>query len=92
MGILESWQHHNHKVHAVVKHSEEGRKDFVMKEYEAMWLDEAAADQADIFSFGGFVGHRRTDFDALEEAEDFLPKGIAIEVMNLDKWLEMVEV
>ena len=58
MNIIESWEDHNNKIYAVVKHSEKDQKDFLIKEYEAMWLDEGAADKADLFSFAGSVSWR----------------------------------
>ena len=71
MDVIESWQDHNNKIYAVVKHSEKDQKDFLIKEYEAMWLGEAETSKTDLFSFGGSVGYRIADFDNVEEVEEY---------------------
>ena len=87
MKIVESWEDHNTNVYAIVRHPEKDQQEYRIKEYEAMWkLD------GELGSFGGSVGYRIADFDTLEEAQDFLLKGIALEDINPEIFLEMVEV
>lgn len=87
MKIIESWEDHNANIYAIVQHSEEDREKYETKEYEAMYLIDG-----EMNSFGGAVGFGIADFDMIEEAQDFLLKGIAEEDSNQDIWLEMVEV
>ena len=87
MEIVESWENHNDKIYAIVRHSKADRQRYKSKEYESMWTVDG-----ELNSFGGAVGYRIADFDTLEEAQEFLLKGTALEDMNPDIWLEMVEV
>jgi len=75
-----------------VKHSEKDRKDFKIKEYEALWMDEATEAKPELNSFGGTVGLKIADFDTVEEVQDFLLKGISLGDINPDIWLEMLAV
>ncbi len=52
-----------------------------------MWMVDG-----ELNSFGGAVGYTIADFDTLEEAQDFLLKGMALEDANPDIFLEMVVV
>ena len=83
MEIIESWEDQNYIVYAIVKYSIEERQEFNNKTYEAMWFDDG-----ELNSFGGSVGFRIAEFDTLEEAQDFLLKGIG----NPDIWWEMLAV
>ena len=89
MDVIQSWEDHNNKIYAVVKHSEKDQKDFGIKEYEAMWLDETANDKNSLFSFGGSVGYRSADSDTVNEAENFLFNGISLVDSNPDISLDM---
>ena len=90
MEIVESWEDHNNNVYAIVRYSkEEPQKYPADKNYEALWLD---AENHDLCSFAGSVGYRIAAFDTIEEAQDFLLKGIAKEDSNSDIWLEMLAV
>jgi hypothetical protein len=79
MEIIESWEDHNSNVYAIVKYSEEERREFNNKKYEALWLDDR-----ELNSFAGTVGYRITEFDSVEETQDFLLKGISEEDINPD--------
>ena len=87
MEIIESWEDFDNIVYAIVKYSEEERQEYNNKMYEALWLDDG-----ELNSFGGSVGFRIAEFDTLEEAQDFLLKGISSEGNDPDKWLEMLAV
>ena len=87
MEIIESWEDQYANIYAVVKHSQEDQQAFRTKEYEAMWMIDN-----ELYSFGGAVGYRIADFSTLEEAQEFLLKGISECEVNPDIWLEMVEV
>jgi hypothetical protein len=43
-------------------------------------------------SFAGTVGYTTAHFDTLEDAQEFLLNGIALEDTNPDIWLEMLAV
>jgi len=87
MEIIESWEDRNLNDYAIVRHSQEDQKAYRTKEYEAMWMIDN-----ELYSFGGSVGYRIADFSTLEEAQEFLLKGISACNTNPDIWLEMVEV
>ena len=86
MEIIESWEDHNLNDYAIVRHSQEDQKAYRMKEYEAMWMIDK-----ELYSFGGSVGYGIADFGLLDEAQEFLLKGISTCDANPDIWLEMVE-
>ncbi len=92
MEIIESWEEHNHNCYAIVKHSKRDQKEYRLKQYEAMWLDEMTSGTPELFSCGGSVGFNFADFNTVEEAEDFLLKGIAEYDVNPEVWLDMVAV
>jgi len=87
MEIIESWENNNNKIYAIVRHSKEDQHGYKTKEYESMWMVDG-----ELNSFGGAVGYTIADFDTLEEAQDFLLKGMALEDANPDIFLEMVVV
>lgn len=87
MNVIQSWEDHHNNIYAIVGHSKEDQEKYAAKEYEAMYmLDD------ELNSFGGSVGYTIADFGTIEEAQDFLLKGISLEDQNPDIWLEMVEV
>ena len=53
-------------------------------------MDEYASDPPEITSFGGSVGQGVADFDNLEEAQEFLRKGIVDYDSDTDAWLKML--
>jgi hypothetical protein len=92
MEVIESWEDNHRNCYAIVEHSKRDQAKFRVKQYEAMWLDEITAAEPELFSFGGSVGYNVADFNTVEEAEDFLLKGIAECDVNPDVWLDMVAV
>ncbi len=48
--------------------------------------------ESELTSFGGSIGYTVADFDTVEEAQDFLLKGISEYDTNSEIWLKMVEV
>jgi len=72
MEIIESWEDQQANIYAIVRHSQEDQQAYRMKEYEAMWIIDN-----ELYSFGGSVGNGIADFGAVEEAQDFLLKGIS---------------
>ncbi len=87
MEIIESWEDQQANIYAIVRHSQEDQQEYRTKEYEAMWMIDN-----ELYSFGGSVGYGIADFSRLEEAQEFLLKGISECDGNPDIWLEMVEV
>ena len=87
MEIVESWEDHKANIYAIVKHSKEDQKEYRVREYEALWLDDG-----ELNSFAGTVGFRIADFDTIEEVQEFLLKGINLEDTNSDIWWEMLAV
>jgi hypothetical protein len=87
MKIIESWEDHNGNYYAIVSYSKRDQKLCHQKEYEAMWTM-----GNELYPFGGSVGYGISDFDTVEQAQDFLLKGIALEDTNPEIFLEMVEV
>ena len=87
MKILESWGDNEDKCFAIVRYSKKEQKEFNIKKYEALWLDDR-----ELNSFAGTVGFRIADFDTIEEAQEFLLKGIALEDTNPEIWWEMLVV
>ena len=91
MKIVESWEDHNANNYAIVRYSKEELKKYpAAKKYEAMWLDDMTNTPPELCSFGGSVGYWIAEFDTIEEAQDFLLKGISEYDKNPDIWLEMV--
>ena len=88
MTILESWEDHNGNRYAIVRHSRQDQKEYRLKAYEAVWLDE----DGQLGSFGGSPGMRLADFDTLNQARDFLLKGIDEFDENPEIWFEMVAI
>ncbi len=90
MQIIESWEDHNDYVYAIVSYSEEERQKYpAVKKYEALWLDN---ENNELYSFAGTVGFTIADFDTVEEAQEFLLKGISLEDTKADIWWEMLAV
>jgi len=90
MEIVESWEDHNDNVYAIVRYSKEDQQKYpAIKKYEALWLDN---ENDELCSFAGSVGYRIAVFDTIEEAQDFLLKGISNEDTNTDIWFQMLEV
>ena len=87
MEIIESWEDHKNHSYAIVRYSDKEREEFKNKEYEALWLNDA-----ELNSFAGSVGFRIAEFDSVEEAQDFLLKGISAEETNPDIWFDMLKV
>ena len=88
MKIIESWEDHNADVYAIVSYSKKELQTYPSaKKYEAMWRVDG-----ELYSFGGSVGYWIADFDTLEEAQEFLLKGISLKDTNPEIFLEMVEV
>jgi len=87
MKILESWGEVEDKCFAIVRYSKKEQKEFKIKKYEALWLDDG-----ELNSFAGTVGFRIADFDRISKAKEFLLKGIELENTNPDIWWEMLEV
>ena len=87
MEIIESWEDQQANIYAIVRHSKEDQQAYRMKEYEAMWMIDN-----ELYSFGGSVGYGIADYCTLEEAQEFLLKGLSACDANPDIWLEMVEV
>ena len=78
MEIVESWEDHNANSYAIVRYSQEELKKYpAAKKYEALWLDDRTSTSPELWSFGGSVGFWIAEFDTIEEAQDFLLKGIA---------------
>jgi hypothetical protein len=75
--VIESWQDHDDDYYAIVRHSREEQKLYKDKEFEAMW-----ANDGELFSVGGTVGYTTATYDSLEEAQDFLLKGISLKDAN----------
>lgn len=88
MEIMESWQDEKGNHFAIGRYSEEERKEFNCKQhYEALWMEDD-----ELNSFAGVPGFNIARFDTVEEAQDFLLKGMAEEDTNPDIWLDMLEV
>jgi hypothetical protein len=87
MKIVESWEDNHSNIYAIVQHSEKDQKSYRTKEYEALWMVDEVLN-----SFGGAVGFGVADFDTIEQAQDFLLKGISEQESNKEIWLDMVEV
>lgn len=85
MEIIESWEDHNSNIYAIVKHSDEERRKFNNKVYEALWLEDG-----ELNSFAGTVGHEIAEFDSVEEAQDYLLKGISEYDTNPHAWVGML--
>ncbi len=92
MEIIESWEDHNVNCYAIVRYSKKEGKANNNKEYEALWMDERTSPSPELWSFGGTVGFRVADFDTIEEARDFLLRGISEYDQDPEIWLNMVEV
>jgi len=75
------------KCFAIVRYSKKEQKEFKIKKYEALWLDDG-----ELNSFAGTVGFRVADFDTIEEAQKFLLKGIKLEGSKPDIWWKMLAV
>jgi hypothetical protein len=87
MKIIESWEDYKDNVYAIVEYSEEERRKYNNKVYEAVWLDDG-----ELNSFAGTVGYRIAEFDSIEEAQDFLLKGRSGEAAKPDIWWDMLAV
>jgi hypothetical protein len=87
MNIIESWADQNASIYAIVRHPDKVRQNYRVRQYEAMWMIDG-----ELNSFGGSVGYGIADFDTMEEAQDFLLKGISECDTNPEIWLDMVEV
>ncbi|MBE0573344.1 hypothetical protein IH575_00370 [Candidatus Dojkabacteria bacterium] len=46
----------------------------------------------ELYSFGGTVGYGVANFDTIEETREFMLKGISLQEINPDIWLDMVAV
>jgi hypothetical protein len=57
-----------------------------------MWLDDMSNNPPELNSFGGSVGYRVADFKPIEEAQDYLIKGISTYNTEGEIWLKMVKV
>ena len=86
MEIIESWQDHHNNIYIIARHTPKDQEAFRTKEYEALYLL-----GCELNSFGGSVGYRTADFFTIEEARDFLLKGISGWDVDPDGWLERVE-
>lgn len=87
MEIIENWEDQQANIYAIVRHDQEDQEEYKMKEYEAMWMIDN-----ELYSFGGTVGYGIADFGTLEEAQEFLLKGICEGDTDPEIWLAMVEV
>jgi hypothetical protein len=87
MDVIESWEDDKSSIYAIVKHTKKDQEKYKTKEYEAMYMVDN-----ELHSFGGAVGFRIADFKTLLEAQQFLLKGIYVQDVFPDIWLEMVEV
>jgi hypothetical protein len=93
MEIVESWEDHNANSYAIVRYSQAELKKYpAAKKYEALWLDDVTSTSPKLWSFGGSVGSWIAEFDTVEEAQDFLLKGIAEYDTSQDIWFQMLEV
>jgi len=92
MEIVESWEDHNGNNYAIVRYSKKEQQKYNQKEYEATWLDDVTSSFPELNSFGGSVGYRVAGFDTIEEARNYLLKGISEYDADGEIWLKMVEV
>ncbi len=82
--FIESWEDHNGICYAIVQHGEAEQRKCHTKQFEAMWPGLCCLD--------GAVGYHTADFDTLDQARDFLLRGISEYDKNPDIWREMAEV
>jgi len=84
MTSWESWEDPSGKRYAVVRPNRQDQKEYRLKAYEAVWLDE----DGELGSLAGSVGFRLADFVQLAAAHDFLLKGMAGYDENTGDWVE----
>ena len=92
MEIIESWQDQKDNCYAIVRYSKEERQEFNNRKYEALWKDEITEKHPELNSFAGIVGYRIAESNTVEEAQDFLLKGLSEDDTNPDIWFEMLAV
>jgi len=73
---------------AIVRYNILERRKYKVDKYGCLWREIGEKDWND---FGGSVGYTIADFKTLQEAKDFIVKGLAEQDENPDIWLEMVE-
>lgn len=72
MTILESWEDQDGSTYAIVRYSRREQQRYLVKAYEAVWLDP----HEELCSFAGGVGYRIAAYHTLEAARDFLLAGL----------------
>ncbi len=87
LNIVESWEDHHNDRYAIIQHSEKEKRDYRIREYEAMYLLDG-----ELNSFGGSVGYGIADYDTIAEAQEFLLRGIHERDINPEIWLQIVGV
>ena len=87
MEIIESWEDQHAVMYAIIQHSTSDQKRYKIKEYEVLYMIDG-----ELNSFGGSVGYWIAEFNTIEQAQDFLLKGISEQDSNNEIWLDMVAV
>ena len=89
MEIIESWEDHNGRLYAIVRHTKKDQKRWHIKKYEPMWLDERVTPN-ELTSLGLTEDFRAAEFDTIEEAREYLIKGIRDYDTNSKIWWDLL--